>query len=56
MLIMLLDQSYIYKNGQLLQFLISVIENITINHFYKSINALVQSNKEGNTAQDVYIN
>lgn len=52
MMIMLLNQSYIYKNAQLLQILISVIENVTVNHFYKSINALVQNNKESSAIQD----
>ena len=41
MLIMLLEHSFVFKHEKLLEYLIAVIENITVHHFYKSINALV---------------
>jgi hypothetical protein len=41
MLVMLLGHRFIYKDPQLMECLVAVIENITVHHFYKSINALV---------------
>lgn len=42
MLILLLREKEISESAQLLQFLVSVLSNLTVHHFYKSINKIIE--------------
>ena len=49
MLIRVLKQIYNLKHPEALKFLVDLLENITMHHFYKSINTLVANTEEQTT-------